>query len=131
MPTLSSPLLPQVTGLALGSNSQQWAIYGYLVGGNSNVSASFQTSTSTMNFTGFNFYEVTLTLNVTLSNFAGAVGYYAFVILQDAVGSHTFAWPSGFVNAATVSPTASGSLTQVFLWDGTKAYAISPGMVFP
>lgn len=131
MPTLSSPLLPQVTGLALGSNSQQWAIYGYLVGGSQGVSLSSLTSTSTMNFTGFTFYEVLLTTNVTLSNFAGSVGYYAFVVTQDGIGSHTFAWPAGFVNASSVSPTANGSLTQVFLWDGTHGFAIAPGMVFP
>jgi len=84
-----------------------------------------------MTFSGFGVYEITLTGNVTFSTFSGNPGYYAFIVIQDVAGNHTFAWPGSFVNAATVSPTASGSLTQVFLWDGTTAYAISPGMVFP
>lgn len=84
-----------------------------------------------MVFSGATAYEVTLTTNVTLSTFAGSAGYYVFVVIQDGFGSHTFSWPATFVNAATVSPTALGSLTQVFFWDGTKGYAIAPGMVFP
>jgi len=84
-----------------------------------------------MSFSNGQIFEITLVGNVTSSSFTGSTGYYAFVVFQDGVGNHTFAWPATFVNAATVSPTASGSLTQVFLWDGTKGYAITPGMVFP
>lgn len=132
MPTYASPVLPNASGLAHGSPSQQWTYYGTFVGtALSGVSLSIVNSSTTMVFSGSTAYEITLTGNVTSSTFSGNAGYYIFVVLQNGAGGWTFAWPSTFVNAATVHPTALGSLTQVFFWDLTKGYAIAPGMIFP
>lgn len=137
MPTYADPLLPNADGLALGSPSQKWTIYGANIFGTfinqTQIGASLTilNSTASMVFSGFTAYEVTLIGDVTSSTFSGIVGYYTFIIIQDGTGGHAFTWPSSFVNEAAPSPTAGGSLIQTFFWDGVSGYAIAPGMVFP
>lgn len=131
MPTYAAPVLPNVSGLSLGSPSQRWNIYANLIDGGVNVSP-IMVSSASMNFTGYTAYEILLASDVTSSIFSGGNGYYVFIIIQDGVGGHLFTWPTTFVNAAVVLPTPGGSLTQLFFYDSAKAYAVAPGMVvFP
>lgn len=73
-------------------------------------------------------FEVTLTGNVNSSTLSGAASgdFITFRIIQDGTGSRTFAWPTGFSNACTISPTASVETKQIFYWDGTTAVPQGP-----
>jgi hypothetical protein len=70
-----------------------------------------------------NSWAITLTGNVTSSTLvSSAPGQLLnFKICQDATGGRTFAWPTGFSTAATISPVASACTKQSFFWDGTNA----------
>ncbi len=141
MPTYFDPLLPNANGLDLGSPTQLWdgffnsisanIINGPVAGGTVSLQTANSSASMTFDGSAYNAFKITLIGNVTASTFTGVAGYYTFVILQDGAGGHTFAWPGSFVNAAAPSPVASGSLSQVFFWDGANGYALSPGMVFP
>jgi hypothetical protein len=53
-------------------------------------------------------------------------GFITFEITQDGVGSHIFTWPSNTIGGCTISPTASNTTLQTFVWDGTNAIALGP-----
>lgn len=73
-------------------------------------------------------WEMTLTGNVTAPNpLSGCVAGDILTMraIQDATGNRTFAWPTGFSSACTISPTASVETKQIFYWDGTNAIPLS------
>lgn len=72
-------------------------------------------------------WTITLTGNVTSSTLASATAgqRLGFKICQDGTGSRTFAWPTGFANAADISPTALACTKQEFFWDGTNAIPVA------
>jgi len=77
-------------------------------------------------------FKMTLTGNATAIPMT-AVGvqppaHIIFQLTQDGSGGHTFAWPSNVVGGITISSSASTSTTQEFIWDGTSATAIGPGV---
>jgi hypothetical protein len=77
-----------------------------------------------------NTQKITLTGNVsssTLSN-ASAGEQIMFITCQDSTGNRTFAWPSNVKGGMTIGSTASKCSTQGFIYDGTNAYALSPGV---
>ncbi len=77
-----------------------------------------------------NVQEITLTGNVTSSTLSNATAgqELMFVICQDATGTRTFAWPASFRGTMTVGALASKCSAQSFIWDGTTAFALSPGV---
>jgi hypothetical protein len=77
-----------------------------------------------------NSFKITLTGNVTSSTFVNAAAgqYVNFLICQDATGSRTFVWPTNVKGAMTIGGTLSTCSAQVFYYDGTNAYATSPGV---
>lgn len=109
-----------VNGIGGGSTQNSAAITP--VGGVATFNASAQNQ----------LFTLTLTANTTSNPLttAGVVApaFVTFQISQDGVGSHTFAWPANVIGGATVGANASQVTTQTFLWNGTNAYAIGPGM---
>lgn len=88
------------------------------------TSVSFSaTPTFTVGSNTVNFFTMTLTGNVSSSTLASAAqgDVLNFEICQDATGSRTFAWPSGFSFAPTIAPTASACTSWSATWDGTNA----------
>jgi len=83
--------------------------------------AAFTASSNTVNS-----WSVTLTGATTSSLASSAAGQiYNFKICQDGTGGRTFAWPTGFSKAATISPVLNVCTTQSFFWDGTNANPIA------
>jgi hypothetical protein len=78
---------------------------------------------------GATTFEVTLTGNVTSSTVSGAAaGQTAtFIVCQDATGSRTFTWPTGFKGTMTIGATAGKCNVQTFVYDGTSYYAMAAG----
>ena len=50
------------------------------------------------------------------------------IICQDATGSRTFVWPTNVLGGMTIGATASKCSAQNLIFDGTNAYALSPGV---
>jgi hypothetical protein len=75
-----------------------------------------------------NSWAITLTGNVTSSTLVSSAPgqLLIFKVCQDATGSRTFAWPTGFTAAATISPVASACTKQSFYWDGSNANPTGP-----
>lgn len=95
----------------------------------SNTTVTFS-ATPTFNAATADIFEITLTGNVTSSTVSNILSgeIITFTICQDATGSHTFAWPSGFRGQGVIGATASTCSTQRFWYDGTSFFATS-GMV--
>jgi hypothetical protein len=74
-------------------------------------------------------FKMTLTGDVTSSTLANAAAgqMMSFVLCQDAVGNHNFAWPSNVKGGMTVGLQPSKCSAQAFVYDGTQAWAV--GMV--
>lgn len=89
------------------------------------------TPTFTAGSNTVNSWAIVLSANVSSSTLSGAVAgnILNFKICQNATGGYSFAWPSGFGNAANIAPTASACTKQSFLWDGTTAVPLAPAMV--
>jgi len=68
---------------------------------------------------------ITLTGDVTSTSTANATNaLYTIVVMQDAVGGHTYTWPSNFRGAAAISPgngtaAANTAASQTFVYDPT------------
>ncbi len=99
---------------------------GAVISGMNTVSFS---STPTFDARLGNTQKITLTGNVTSSTLSNPTTgeQIHFVICQDATGSRTFAWPSNVKGGMTIGSTASTCNAQNFIFDGTNAYALSPG----
>lgn len=76
-------------------------------------------------------FAMTLTGNVTSSTIADASEGKTLTwrICQDATGGRTFAWPTNVVGASTIDSTASACTTQIFVYDGTNAVALTGATV--
>lgn len=77
-------------------------------------------------------FRITLTGNASAQPLT-AVGiippaFVTFEITQDGAGGHTFAWPANSVGGATIGSTANQVTVQSFIWNGTQAEAIGPGV---
>lgn len=74
-------------------------------------------------------FWITLTGNVTssflLANYAGQIVIFRFQ--QDAIGGHSFAWPSNVLNHGVVDPAANSVTSQAFyIASNGNAYPIGP-----
>lgn len=82
-------------------------------------------------------WKITLSGNVTSSTTSAlaANDVLTFEICQDGTGSRTFAWPTGFTAAGTISAAASTCSVQMFIWSGAAAvpttvmYASGPSSI--
>ncbi len=94
------------------------------------TTVSFSATPTFTRGTSIQQWQLTLTGNVTSSTTSGlaSADVLVFNICQDATGGRTFSWPTGFSQAATISPTASICTKQVFYWDGSAAIAITGGI---
>lgn len=93
-------------------------------------------ATPTFDASTSNNFKITLTGNVTSSTLSNATAgqILVFEIIQDGVGSRTFVWPSNVKNGMSITGQAGAAnevSVQIFYYDGTNAYALSPGLVFP
>jgi len=141
--TGAAPLAsPALTGTAtaptaaVGTASTQIATTAFVANALfSLVTVSFS-ATPTFNLSSGSSFQITLTGNVTSSTLSGGTAGQTFVmkIVQDGTGGRTFVWPTNVLNAMSIAGQAGGASevsTQMFFWDGTNAYAISPGLVYP
>ena len=94
------------------------------------TAVSFSATPTFTRSTQIQEWVITLTGNVTSSTVSGgtAADIFIFNICQDGTGSRTFAWPTGFSQAVTISPTASICTKQTFYWSGSAAIALTPGI---
>lgn len=80
-------------------------------------------------------FELTLTGNVTSSTFTtaglSAGTLMTFILNQDATGSRTFAYPTGFQGATIIGSFANQTTVQQFLYNGTVFKAIGLGVSYP
>jgi hypothetical protein len=76
-----------------------------------------------------NTQKITLTGNVTSSTLSNAATgqQINFLICQDGTGGWTFVWPTNVKGGMTIGSDASKCNAQNFIFDGTNAYALSPG----
>lgn len=77
-----------------------------------------------------NAQKITLTGNVTGSTLinASAGEEIDFIVCQDSTGGRTFVWPANLKGGMTIGSTASKCSAQSFVFDGSNAYASSPGV---
>lgn len=94
------------------------------------TTVTFSTTPTFVRSTQIQEWAITLTGNVTSSGLSGqtAADLFIFNICQDGTGGRTFAWPTGFSQAATISPVASSCTKQTFYWSGAAAIALTPGV---
>jgi hypothetical protein len=87
-------------------------------------------STPTFDAALGNTQKITLGGDVTSSTLSNATAgeQINFLICQDATGNRTFVWPSNVKGGMTIGFTASKCSAQIFIFDGTNAYALSPGV---
>jgi hypothetical protein len=78
-----------------------------------------------------NTFKITLKGNVAASKLANASPgeQLNFIICQDASGGRSFAWPSNLKGGAVLGTKASTCSAQSFIFDGTGAYALTPGVI--
>jgi hypothetical protein len=76
-----------------------------------------------------NTFKLTLTINASTSALSAASQgqTLTFIICQDGTGSRTFTWPTNVKGGMTISTAPSTCNAQTFIFDGTNAYATSPG----
>ncbi|HEV2287400.1 MAG TPA: hypothetical protein VGR81_00440 [Candidatus Acidoferrales bacterium] len=78
-----------------------------------------------------NTFEVTLNASATSSTLSNAQPgqWLHFIICQPSSGGpFTFAWPGSMRGAMTIGTTAGKCSAQSFVFDGTSAFATSPGV---
>lgn len=76
-------------------------------------------------------FQMTLTGNVTAPTLSGLTpgAKVTFILIQDAVGGRTFAWPSNVQNAQSVGTSSNERDIQEFFFDGTNCYPVDPQTV--
>jgi hypothetical protein len=88
------------------------------------------TPTPTFDGGAANTFKITLKGNVTSSRLANVTPgeQLNFIVCQDAPGGRTFAWPAN-VRGGSAPGTQPGTCsTQSFIFDGTNAFALTPGI---
>jgi hypothetical protein len=100
-------------------------------GGNASITGTTVSFSATPTFTrstNLQWFFMTLTGNVTSSTLSGASANdrLCFGITQDATGGRTFAWPTGFSRAPTISPTVSVTTNICGIWDGSNYETDAP-----
>lgn len=120
-------------GTNCASGTTQYTIDG-IGGGTTTLTTNVTySSTPTFNIQAQNqLFIMTLTGDASAQPIT-AVGivppaWVTFEIVQDAVGGHTFTWPSNSADGAAVGGTANQVSIQSFVWDGTTLRALGPGL---
>lgn len=78
-------------------------------------------------------FKLTLTGNVASSTLSGAAAgnIITFIIVQDGTGGRSFTWPGTVLGAIPVGLAAGQVTVQSLIFDGTNAYPIAPGAMYP
>lgn len=110
-------LITSIANVAIAANAT-------LVQTTYNAVSGAPTFTRSGNFQEFTF---NLTGNVTSSTLTGLVAndILIFNVCQDATGSRTFSWPTGFTQAPIISATAGACTHVVGWWDGANFQVVS------
>jgi hypothetical protein len=89
------------------------------------------TETSVFDGAAANTFKITLGGDVASSKLANASAgeQLNFIICQDAHGGHSFAWPSNVKGGTILGTKAASCSAQSFIFDGSNAYALTPGVV--
>ncbi|HEV2305975.1 MAG TPA: hypothetical protein VGR93_10680 [Candidatus Acidoferrales bacterium] len=103
---------------------------------NYGMTAGFVSVTETSGTASFdaglgNTFELTLNANATSTTLSNAQPgqWLSFIVCQPASGGpFTFAWPSNVHGGMTIGTTAGKCSAQSFAFDGTSAFATSPGV---
>ena len=78
-------------------------------------------------------FEITLTGNASAQplTFVGITppSLITFQITEDGSGGHTFSWPANSIGGAPINVSANQVTTQTFVYNGSNASAIGPGMI--
>jgi hypothetical protein len=56
-------------------------------------------------------------------------GLITFQITENSTGGYTFGWPPNVIGGAPINTAANAVTTQEFVWNGTTATALGPGMI--
>jgi hypothetical protein len=114
-------------GVGADSPSQRLDVNGSATAALNTVAFS---ATPTFDASLGNTQKITLTGNVTSSTLSNASAgqWLYFLICQDSTGARTFAWPANVKGGMTIGSAASTCSAQSFVFDGTNAYAVSPGV---
>jgi hypothetical protein len=129
---VNAPKLAGITDMNVVANLNADMLDGkhassFAPGGFANVSFS---ATPTFDAGTASTFKITLTSNVTSSTLANASAgqNLSFIICQDAVGGHSFSWPSNMKGGMTIGTTASKCSAQNYVFDGSNAYATANGV---
>ena len=106
------------------------------IGGGSTVLTTIVPYSPTPSFTDaaqIQLFKITLTGNASAQplTFVGVTppGIVIFEITQDGSGGHSFSWPANLIGGAPINIGANQVSTQIFLYDGSGATAMGPGMI--
>ncbi len=96
------------------------------------ATVAFNAGAPVFDFSLGNFLSLTLTgtatattLNTAAIN-TTATPFFGIEICQDATGSRSFTWPTGFGQAFSIDPRPNQCQTQMFIWDGSAARPLGP-----
>lgn len=86
-------------------------------------------ATPAFNAAASNSFQITLTGDVSSSTVTNPTAgqTITFIIIQDATGSRTFAFPANFKGATAIDSVANHVSVQSFIYDGTNWRATSAG----
>lgn len=120
-------------GSMCGSGTTRYTVNG-IGGGSSQVSTNVSSS-ATPQFTAIaqnQLFLFTLTGNTValplVVNNVQPPSLISFQIKQDATGNWTFAWPANTIGGAQVRALPGSTTSQTFLWNGSVATAVGPGV---
>lgn len=141
MPQYSENVTP-ASSQTVGTSAQPWQagyfsnlyLNGAALAANSTFSSVTFSTNPSFNSAGNNsVFKMTLTGNVLSSTLAGAVAgnFITFILAQDGAGGRTFAWPGNVLGATPVGLSASQVTVQTFVYDGSNAYPVAPGAMYP
>lgn len=125
---LNTPKIAGVTDTAVVTNLNSDMVdgkhaSGFALGGFSSVAYS---ATPSFDAGAASTFKMTLTGDVTSGTLANASAgqMLNFIVCQDAVGNHNFAWPSNVKGGMAVGLQPSKCSAQAFVYDGTQAWAV-------
>lgn len=125
-------------GTNCAAGSTKYTVNG--IGGGSSQLTTNVTASATPQFTAIaqnQLFLFTLTSNTValplVVNNVQAPSFITFQIMQNSSGGWSFSWPTNMIGGASIRSPFSGTApneitTQTFIWNGTTATAIGPGV---
>jgi len=136
MGTVNANFLPATTGLSLGNQVQEWNLWASLINGLTPVTfnvttVAFSGTPAFISASPLTVLNMTLSGSVSSSTYGGIPGLVLFQLTQDVTGNRTFAWPANFNGPTTVGSAANQVTFQLFYYDGTIGWPLTPGAIYP